>query len=797
MYQINSLINLPFSFELNMGQKANHIRFLTRGREYTAFFTPNEVIFTLQEGKKENSISPKVRKPLEEQSNKYNLLKMKMEGSNSDIEIIGEELLEGRFNYLIDKDTEKWITNVPTYRRIKYKEIYPGIDLIYYGNEHQLEHDFIVQPNIDPKVINLSFEGAENIEVDKDGHLIVETKTGRLKLLKPIVYQDINGKQQEIKSSYEIRRNRNVGFILGKYNNSIPLRIDPVLSYSTFLGGSNGEIGYGITTDKNGNAYITGTTASNNFPTTEGSYNGSFSGVFDVFITKLNPSGTALVYSTFLGGNDDDIGYSITIDNEDNVYITGTTASNNFPTTEGAYDGSFNGNYDVFITKLNSTGTDLVYSTFLGGTGTDSGNAIAIDVEGNAYIAGQTNNNTFPTTEGAYDRTLNGGYDAFVAKLNSSGTSLVYSTFLGGTNIDIGSGIALDMIGNAYITGQTFSNNFPTTEGAYDTTYNSIGYYDAFVTKLNPSGTQLVYSTYLGGRDTDSGKGIAIDSEGNAYITGYTRSNNFPTTPGAYDTTLNSVGYYDVFITKLNPNGSGIVYSTFLGGSNEDRGYGIVLDRFGNTYITGQTLSSNFPTTPGAYSTTLSSVGYYDAFVTKLNPSGTALVYSTFLGGSYNDYGNGIAIDSSGNVYVTGQTNSSNFPTSEGAYNRIYNGTSTSYSDVFVTKFALNVLVPNYNITTLVNTPVSGIVVGIDPNGNKLTYSMFSDASHGKLIVNADGTWTYTPEKNYSGTDNFSVLVDNGHGSSAISNIIITINKIPTIPYCILKGTFLVTIIDN
>lgn len=356
MYQINSLINLPFSFELNMGQKANHIRFLTRGREYTAFFTPNEVIFTLQEGKKENSISPKVRKPLEEQSNKYNLLKMKMEGSNSDIEIIGEELLEGRFNYLIDKDTEKWITNVPTYRRIKYKEIYPGIDLIYYGNEHQLEHDFIVQPNIDPKVINLSFEGAENIEVDKDGHLIVETKTGRLKLLKPIVYQDINGKQQEIKSSYEIRRNRNVGFILGKYNNSIPLRIDPVLSYSTFLGGSNGEIGYGITTDKNGNAYITGTTASNNFPTTEGSYNDSFSGVFDVFITKLNPSGTALVYSTFLGGSYNDYGNGITIDSSGNVYVTGQTNSSNFPTSEGAYNRIYNGTStsysDVFVTKF-------------------------------------------------------------------------------------------------------------------------------------------------------------------------------------------------------------------------------------------------------------------------------------------------------------------------------------------------------------------------------------------------------------------------------------------------------------
>jgi len=805
MPQIKSLSNLPFSFEENIGQMFSQVKFFARQKGYTAFFTPTEVIFTLRQGrdedrfinKQENSMQPKVSEPLEQQSNEYSLLKMRMEGSNPNTEIIGEEKLEGKFNYFIGSDTKKWVANVPTYERVRYKEIYPGIDLVYYGKVQQLEHDFIVKPSADPEIITLSFEGAENVEVDAEGNLLVQAKIGKLRLLKPIVYQDINGNQQEIESSYEIRSSGEVGFLLGEYNKSMTLRIDPVLSYSTFLGESNGEIGYGITADVEGNAYITGTTASNNFPTTEDAYDRSFNGVFDVFITKLNPSGTELVYSTFLGGAGDDIGYAITIDAEGNAYITGTTASDNFPTTDGAYDRSFNGNYDVFITKLNSSGTALVYSTFLGGAGTDSGNAIAIDAEGNAYITGETNDDTFPTTEGAYNGSINGGIDAFVTKLNSSGTALVYSTFLGGEYIDIGSGIAIDEQGNAYITGQTFSSNFPTTQGAYDTTYNKIGYYDAFVTKLHFSGTKLVYSTFLGGNHHDVGKGIAIDAEDNAYITGYTRSSNFPTTQGAYDTTQNNVNYYDAFVTKLNFNGTGLVYSTFLGGTNDDRGYGIVIDTAGNAYITGRTLSSNFPTTEGAYDRTYNGASYYDAFVTKLNSSGSKLVYSTYLGGSYNDYGNGIAIDAAGNIYITGQTNSNNFPTTEGAYDIIYNGRSDAFSDVFVTKFVFNVLVPNYNITTLENTPVDGTVVGKDPDGYPLIYSLLSDASNGTALVKEDGTWTYTPEENYYGTDSFSVLVDNGNGGSAISIINITVNRKPSAPYCIVKGTFFVTIIDN
>lgn len=799
--QIKSLSNLPLIFEANIGQKPSEVKFLVREKGHTVFFTPTEVILTIPQGKdedrltnkQENSTQPKSSEPLAQQSNEHSLLKMKMKGANPDTEIIGEGKLEGKFNYFIGKDTEKWITNVPTYEKVGYKEIYPGIDLVYYGKAQKLEHDFIVKPSIDPGIITLSFEGAEKVEVDAEGNLLVEAKTGELRLLKPLAYQDINGNQQEIESSYEIRESGEIGFLLGEYNKSMTLRIDPVLAYSTFLGESRGEIGYGIAADGSGNAYITGTTASNNFPTTDGAYNRSFKGVFDVFITKLNPDGTDLVYSTFLGGAGDDIGYAIAIDAEGNAYITGTTASDDFPTTEDAYDRSFKGNYDAFITKLNPSGTKLLYSTFIGGTGTDNGNAIAIDDEGNAYITGDTNDNTFPTTQGAYDRSNNGGIDAFVTKLNLDGTDLVYSTFIGGSNVDIGSGIAIDGSGNAYITGQTFSSDFPTTPGAYDTTYIT-GNYDAFVTKLNLDGTELVYSTYLGGSATDAGKGIAVDSEGNSYITGYTRSLNFPTTEGAHDRNLG--GTYDAFVTKLNSTGADLVYSTFLGGPGEDRGYGIAIDAAGNAYITGRTLASNFPTTTGAYDTSFN--GSSDAFVTKLNPSGKGLVYSTYLGGSSNDYGNGIAIDALGNVYITGQTNSSNFPATAGAYDTFYNGSSSVNSDVFVTKFLFNVfLVPNYNITTLVDTPVNGAVVGTDPYGYLLTYSLLSDVSHGTLLFNEDGTWTYTPYENYYGTDKFIVTVDNGHGDTAISTVNITINKRPSTPYCVIKGTLFVTIIEN
>ncbi|MFB3894967.1 MAG: beta strand repeat-containing protein [bacterium] len=453
------------------------------------------------------------------------------------------------------------------------------------------------------------------------------------------------------------------------------------LVYSTYLGGSADDYGYGIAIDSSGNAYITGLTYSTDFPTTLGVYDTSANGSSDVFITKLNTNGTGLVYSTFLGGSglDSNANYldlnwhgDIAVDKDGDVYISGRTNSSDFPTTPNAIDISFNGAVDAFVSKLNSDGSILLYSTYLGGTGEDYGGGIAIDNSGNAYITGLTYSSDFPTTPSAFDPSFNGVYDAFVSKLNADATELVYSTYLGGSTYDWGQDIAVDSSDNAYVTGFTYGG-FPVTPGAYDITHNG-SYEDVFVTKLNADGSVLLYSTYIGGSVMDYAMGIAIDGLGNAYLSGNAHSDDYPTTPGAYDTSFNGGGS-DVFITKLNPAGADLVYSTYLGGSSSDWGYGIAIDNSGNAYVTGVTYSVDFPTTLGAFETSYKSI-----FVSKLNANGTALDYSTFLGGGGG--GDAIAVDDSGIAYITGWTSSPDFPTTSDAFDTSANG---SY-DAFVTK---------------------------------------------------------------------------------------------------------------
>ncbi len=384
----------------------------------------------------------------------------------------------------------------------------------------------------------------------------------------------------------------------------------------------------GIAVDSSGNAYITGTTNSSMFPVTGSAFNQTFGGNGDGFITKLNPSGSSLVYSTFIGGSDADICTDIAVDSDGNAYVTGFTGSNDFPTTSGAYNQTFGGIVDGFITKLNPTGSSLIYSTYLGGSGYEYGNDIAVDGNRSAYVTGYTYSDSFPTSSGAYSRTFAGNEDAFVTKLNPSGSSLDYSTYLGGWYIDVGHSIAVDSGGNAYVTGYTYSNDFPTTNGAYNQTFGDQGYQDAFVTKLNPSGSSLVYSTYLGGQSVDHGYGVAVDKGGNTYVTGVTHSGDFPTTANAYNRTFRGTG--DVFISKLNPAGSSLMYSTYLGSPGEDVGFDIAADNSSNVYVTGFTYSNNFPTTPGAYNRSYGGGGY-DAFVAKLTPGPARTVSQVFV----------------------------------------------------------------------------------------------------------------------------------------------------------------------
>jgi hypothetical protein len=681
---------LPLSFEANQGQSDRRVKFLSRGSSYTLFLTPTEAVLAL---KKADAPARKEAKPSFSRRSgpaggpvrtADTALIIKMVGANAAPEAEGVGQLPGKVNYFLGNDPKNWRADVPTYSTVRFHDVYPGIDLLYHGNPRQLESDFVVAAGADPNEILLSIRGADKLEVDARGDLVMHAGGGEVHQQKPFIYQEVNGVRQEIPGNYLLYDRNQVGFQIGAYDATRSLIIDPVLVYSTYLGGGGEDRGTSIAVDSFGNAYVTGLTFSINFPTTTGVFQTPFAGGDDVFVTKLNAAGSALIYSTYLGGSSVDEGYAIAVDSSSNAYVTGLTSSTDFPTTTGAFQmTSGRGGGDAFVTKLNATGSALLYSTYLGGSDLDEGTGISVDSSGNAYVAGVTYSTDLPTTTEAFQTTIGGGDDAFVAKLNATGSALLYSTYLGGSGFDVGRGIAVDSSGNCYVTGDTLSTNFPTTTGAFQTTSGGGVSDEAFVTKLNATGSALLYSTYLG--SSSEGTGIAVDSFGNAYMTGLTESANFPTTTGAFQTTFG--GIVDAFATKLNATGSALVYSTYLGGSSTDEGFAIGVDASGNAYVTDITVSTNFPTTTDAFQATFG--GGDDAFVTKLNTTGSALVYSTYLGGSNVDFGNGIGVDASGNAYIIGSTFSANFPTTTGAIQTTFSGGS---SDAFISKFSFSVL---------------------------------------------------------------------------------------------------------
>jgi hypothetical protein len=457
----------------------------------------------------------------------------------------------GRTNYLLGNDASKWRTNATNYARVQYRDLYPGINLIYYGNQRQLEYDLVVATGGDPKTIAMQFEGSNHPYLTPEGDLILSAD---VRLLKPRAYQEVNSVQKEIPSRYILKGENRVAFALGHYNHSLPLVIDPVLSFSTYLGGSSDEAAYGVVTDSSGNSYVAGYTTSIDFPATPGAYKGASQGsLYDAFVAKYSPTG-ALIYATYLGGSGDDIAYGIAVDSSGNAYITGSTTSTDFPVTSGTLRNVYQGgSSDAFVAKMNAAGNGLLYSTYLGGSGDDIGYAIALDAADEATVAGSTSSTDLPVNVGAYGPSNGGGLtDAFVARLNAAGTVLIYSTYLGGAGEDVAYGVAVDTAGNAYVTGYTESNNFPTTSGVAQRV--EAGGYDAFVTVLNPYATAPLYSTLLGGSQQDYGVGIAVDSLGNAYVTGYTASPDYPATPGVLQPAKGSG--YDAIVTKLNPYGT-------------------------------------------------------------------------------------------------------------------------------------------------------------------------------------------------------------------------------------------------
>jgi len=656
---------LPLFFEANHGQTADPVKFLARGQGYTLWLTPTEAVLTFarhvcsspQLMATDQPAAPGVR--------------MTLFGAHPAPHMVGLEALPGKVHYLRGRDPAQWQTRVATFAKVRYEGVYPGIDLVYYGNQGQLEFDFIVAPGADPTRIQLSLQGADRVDVDARGDLLLRLGGGELRLHQPRIYQETDSGTQVIPGRYIVlpspsdtdrgQKIHRVGVHVDAYDPTKPLVVDPVLSYATYLGGGADDAGRGIAVDATGAVYITGEMRSPDQP--------GLPGTSDVGVAKLTPDGTALVYATYLGGTADDAGRGIAVDATGAVYVTGVTASADFPTPPGAIQPLFGGEEDAFVAKLAPDGAALIYATYLGGGGFDGGRAVAVDAAGAAYVTGEASAD-FPVTPGVVQPTLHGDRDAFVTKLTPEGTSLVYSTYLGGSSAEFGNGIAVDVAGAAYVTGETYSPDFPTTLGVFQARPG--GFSDAFVAKLAPDGAALVYATYLGGEVDAFGQGIAVDGTGAAYVTGTTGqffavTNNFPTTSGAVQPTFG--GFQDAFVTKLAPDGTALVYSTYLGGSQVDVGQGIAVDAAGAAYVMGITDSMDFPTTRDAIQPI--SGGEADSFITALTPSGVGLAFSTYLGGSSFDYGMGIsgqiiAVDAVGAVYVTWGTNSPDFPTTPG-----------------------------------------------------------------------------------------------------------------------------------
>jgi hypothetical protein len=656
---------LPLAFEKNLGQVDPKARFVAHGRGGSVFLTSTSSVFSLAGGasqhlRERHSDIPPSLPPARPNDTVFQI---KLVGAAAAVEPEGLDLLPGKCNYFIGNDPAKWRTNVPTFAKVKFPGVYPGVDLVYYGNQRQLEYDFVVAPGAKADNIHVAFEGVDRLQVNREGDLVLTVAGGEVVQHRPRVYEQDGNRQRELNATYVLRDKNEVAFRVTGRDSRRQLVIDPDVSYSTYLGGEQDDNGNGIALDSSGNAYVTGQTGSSKFPTMNPGQptNHGYPLGWNAFVSKLTADGTGLVYSTFLGGSQTgfDIGWAIAVDSSGSAYVTGVTTSTDFP-TKSPLPLPNPGGYDAFVTKLTPDGSRLVYSSHLGGSGVDWGRGIAVDGAGNAYVTGYTFSADFPIVK-PYQGANHGSADVFVAKIKPGGGDFLFSTFLGGSGDDRAYAIALDSAGNAYVTGYTFSTtDFPTKNPILGQEANHGGA-DAFVTKLFADGHDLAYSTYLGGSDDDSGYGIAVDGTNNAYMTGKTFSLNFPL-QGPFQSTNHGVP--DAFVTKLTAAGSTLAYSTYLGGSGADFGEGIGVDSAGSAYVIGTTNSSNFP----AVNPVLPAYrGGYDIFAVELTVDGSDKVYSTTLGGSGDDFGNSIAVAGPGRVYLTGYTQSIDLPVGSAA----------------------------------------------------------------------------------------------------------------------------------
>jgi len=659
--------DLPVAFAPNAGQTDDSVRYVARGAGYSFFFTDEQAVLSLvkADGQDVTGVA----------------LELRFLGVSPDAHVEAREPASGTVSQLTGSSGDS-ASNVETYQEIVYRELWPGIDMIFRGDGGELKYEFHLDPGADPRDIRLDYDGASGLSLASDGDLRIHTPLGVLSDASPVSHQAVEGDRVPVTSHYAIRGadDGGYGFAVEDYDHTRPLVIDPAIDFSTFVGGTGSDSGRGIDVDPAGNIYVTGQTASANYPTTAGVFDSGYNNNTDVFVTKLDSTGSTVVYSTFMGGSAFDSGNGIAVDDAGAAYVAGFSGSLNYPTTPGSFDTTQNGGSDAFVSKLDPSGSRLEYSTYLGGAGFsfEGANGIAVDHEGSAYVTGFTGSAAFPATPGAYDTTKNGtANDVYVTKLDPAGAALSYSTFLGGTTSDTGNDVDVDGQGRAYVTGFSASADFPVTPDAHDSSHN--GGNDAFVTTLNATGSALAYSTYLGGAGNDSGQGIGADERGRVtWVTGSTASSDYPTSEAAHDRTYNGGG--DVFVASFDKF-SKLAYSTFLGGTASDAGSGIAVDDKGKlAQVTGSTASADFPTAGLADDTSYNGGG--DAFLASLKRSNGELVHSTFLGGTGSDAGIAVAVGADRKrSYVTGSTGSPDFPSNPGAFDRSHNGTD----DVFVT----------------------------------------------------------------------------------------------------------------
>jgi hypothetical protein len=689
---------LPLAFEPNLGQANSEAKFLARGSGYELFLTPKESVFVLNTGEKK-SVAGKRESRLRASSHSAAVLRMQLVGANKNPVLTAQDELPGKSNYLSGKNPENWRANVPNYRSVREQEAFPGVDLVYYGTQGQLEYDFVVAPGADAGVIGFAVDGARKLSVSSDGDLLLGIAGGEVRFHRPFAYQrDASGKTV-VSANYVLEGKDRVAFKLGNYDSRRELVIDPILSYSTYLGGSNIDGANAIAVAPDHTAFIAGGTFSTDFPTAgkhplQPNHGGGDDFYKDAFVVKLSADGETALYATYLGGAREDVANGIAVDFVGDAYVTGTTFSLDFPVTTGAFEtlcggdgkcgASFNpGGLIVsngFLSKLNPAGSGLIYSGYVGVYENVQSFAVAVDGDQNAYITGQTGDNItptvaitppnvppppFPITGTGFQTVFGGGADdAFVMKISATGHSILYASYLGGSNEDVAYGIAVDNLQKIYVTGLTYSIDLPKV-GALQSANGGAG--DAFVSKVNTDlagSASLVFSTYLGGIGLDQGNGIAVDGVGDTYVTGGTNSIGLSTS-GVFQSAMAGEG--DAFVAKYSTSqpAPALVYFTYLGGTKADSGAGIAVDSSGNAYVAGSTVSTDFPTTSDAFQRTYGG-GNADAFIAKLDSAGATLTYSSYLGGTNTDTGTSIAIDSDvpAGAYIAGQTCSLDFPLS-------------------------------------------------------------------------------------------------------------------------------------